>query len=106
MKVLFLILIFSISAVAQCDHATNAKARFDAIRLLPPVSIKHADLAIIEYLFEDRNGIYVGKLSIDSTTVKPDDFNKSYKTKKWWVLHSICDGHVYTIVEVLPTIKK
>ena len=101
MKVLFLILILFGSAVAQCDHATNAKARFDAIRLLPPVSIKHADLAIIEYLFEDRNGIYVGKLSIDSTTVKPDDFNKAYKTKKWWVLYSTCDDHIYTIVEVL-----
>jgi hypothetical protein len=103
LKILILLLFLPFAINAQtCDHISNSKQRFEAIRLLPPVSIRNADPAKIEYTFEDKHTIQAGTLQMDNSTVRPPDFMKTYSKKKWWVLYSICDSHVYTIVEVTP----
>lgn len=84
-----------------CDHESNSAARFESVRLLPPLKIKNFDARSIEYLFEDRTGLHVGRLSLDEKTVMPANIWKEYKNKYYWVLWCTC-GYVYSIVEVDP----
>lgn len=85
-----------------CDHTSNSSERFDQIRLLPPLKIKNFDPHSIEYLFEDRIGIHVGRLTADDTSVMPANVWKEYKDRWYWVLYCVNDGHIYTMVEVSP----
>jgi hypothetical protein len=84
----------------ECDHVSDRATRFEQVRLLPPAKIKSFDPRSIEYLHEDKFGIYVGRLNMDEETVMPKDLWKEYKQKHYWILYCLRCSHVYTIVSV------
>jgi hypothetical protein len=94
-----IVLSLLVSIHAQtCDHTSNSKERFDAIRLLPPSKI-FWDGKTVTARYEDKQGIYIEQLTTDNQTVLPKTFNKN---RYYWVLFSLCDKRAETVIEVLP----
>jgi hypothetical protein len=83
---------------AACDHVSGSHARFEALRLLPP--------AIVQV---DGNQVVAtaDKLTIMLTLREGSVVDKPKKQpERWWVLYSICDRTVETLVPVLPSQMK
>lgn len=88
-------------AYAQCDHTTNSKARFEAMRILPPVQIRAFNGLSIEATYQDNTSINAVSFDISKDTVRPGDFSKTFKQGYWWLIYDSCDGkYLYTVVPV------
>lgn len=89
-----------------CDHLTVSKERFEAIRLLPPVTVIYFDGRRIEYSYEDSRGIYLGSFLVDAKTELAAEFGKRYKSEPWWMLFCAKDRHLYSVHPLGPIQKK
>lgn len=92
-----LALVCQFDIFAQCDHTSNSKKRFEAMRLLPPITVRAFNGSLIEYTYEDRLGIYVGSFELQRETEIPKDFGATYKKNRYWALFSSCDNYLYIL---------
>lgn len=97
LAILILFSVWQAAAQDTCDHESNSKERFDAVRLLAPSRITHHDKAIIEYVHQDAHSTNVGTVNVDASSILPKTIDKK---KFYWILICIKDLHVYTVVEV------
>lgn len=87
----------------ECDHMSTTHERFAQMRLLPPAKITSFTGKEVDYVYDDRFGNYVGKLTVNAETVYAKDLWKNYKGKWYWLLYCLKCGHLYNIVELSPT---
>lgn len=75
MRYLFVILLFAMTCYGQeeCDHVSDSKERFDNVRLLPPIKVRHWNGKQIEFTYEDKKGIYVGSAEVDASSAVEKD---------------------------------
>lgn len=86
----------------RCDHTSNRKERFDAMRLLPPSRIKNFDPSHVEIISQNSVSVFADTLNMDAETVVDKDVTKNWKDIDVWILYCSIDKHIYTIVRVLP----
>jgi hypothetical protein len=79
----------------ECDHTSDSRSRFDAMRYLPPVTVRKFTPDGIEWEHRQFTGEHT---HTDETTDKPSNFDLAVKGTYWWVLYCIACRHTYSIV--------
>lgn len=102
---LFTLILLPLVTSAQdvkCDHTSNSAARFENVRILPPVRVRNYDGQHIEYTFEDKDAVYAGTMLADKDTVMDADFPKEWRKHQWWLIFCVIDRHVYAVRRLDP----
>lgn len=86
----------------KCDHTSNEKSRFDAMRILPPARIKNLDPHNVEIVYQDSHGIYTDTLNLDADSVIDEDVSREWKNIDVWIVLCSIDKHIYVISRVMP----
>jgi hypothetical protein len=90
----------------KCDHVTDSRERFDAMRILPPARIKNFDPKNVEVVITGSKGISVETLNMDADTVIDVDVQKDWMTADVWIVYCSIDKHIYVISKLLPKQKR
>jgi hypothetical protein len=77
-----------------CDHTSNSRARFEHVRVLPPVQIESYDGETLRV--KDRFASEMFSADKESVVKLPKD----PKGKWFWVMYCDRDRHVYAVVEL------
>jgi hypothetical protein len=98
---LFVIIIGgAFSAFCQdCDHVSNSEARFENLGMKPLARVTSFDGVTIEYFTEDKQGVHLGKFTVNEKSKFPKNFAKNFKDGFYWLLFCKKDGYLYGVIK-------
>jgi hypothetical protein len=84
----------------KCDHTSSSRARFAAVRILPPVQVESFDGRTLRVADKFASETF----DVDGTSIV--NLPKDLQGKWFWVMYCEKDRHLYVITELSPDQQK
>lgn len=82
----------------KCDHVTDARSRFDNMRIFQPVKVENFDGKTFTWFTR----LEKAQWPIDADTYLDPLFAKEFARHEWWIIYCIAERHIYAVTRVNP----